>query len=134
MRRLLPLFALFGCASIQEAINEKAHGTAEVHAVTEEQAWQIAHRVLRWEGADAIESDRPEQLMVSSTGGDTGTVMACWIEPVDPEHTKVTIVTKRRYQLSLFTALTETTFQARFRQATRLLKSGALPVKPPLLD
>lgn len=102
--------------------------------MTEEQAWQIAHRVLRWEGADAIESDRPEQLMVSSTGGDTGTVMACWIEPVDPEHTKVTIVTKRRYQLSLFTALTETTFQARFRQATRLLKSGALPVKPPLLD
>jgi hypothetical protein len=132
MRRLLPLLALCGCATVQDAIDEKAYGESETYACTEEQAWHIARRVFRWEGADAIEDDRPEHMMVTSTGGDTGTVMVAWIEPVDPEHTKVTVVTKRRYQLSLFTALTETTFQIRFRQAAEMLKSGPLPTKAPL--
>lgn len=131
MRRLLPLLSLLGCATVQDALDEKSYGIAKVYPVPEEQAWTIARRVFRWEGADAIEDERPYHVMITSTGGDTGTVMACWIEPVDVEQTRVTIVTKRRYQLSLFTSLTEGTFQQRFQQAVEMLKSGPLPLKAP---
>ncbi len=132
MRKLLlPLLAICGCATVQDALEHKDDGIAKVYPVPEAQAWQIARRVFRWEGADAIEDDRPYHVMITSTGGDTGTVMACWIEPVDAEQTKVTVVTKRRYQLSLFTSLTEGTFQWRFGQAVEMLRSGPLPLEVP---
>ncbi len=131
MRGLLPLLALCGCATVQDALENKADGTAKVYPVPEARAWDIARRVFRWEGADAIEDDRPERVMITSTAGAYGTVMACWIEPLDAEQTKVTVVTKRRYQLSLFTSLTESTFQWRFGQAVEMLKSGPLPVHAP---
>jgi len=44
--------------------------------------------------------------MITSTGADAvtpGTVIACWIDPEGPTETRVTVVTMRRYQLSLFT-------------------------------
>jgi hypothetical protein len=125
------LLALLGCATVQDALNEKALGTVRVYAVPEAQAWDVARRVFRWEGADAIEEERPYHVMVTSTGTERGTVMACWIEPVDAEQTRITIVTKRRRQLSLFTDLTEWTFHRRFRQAVAMLKSGPLPLENP---
>jgi len=125
------MLALLGCATVQDALDEKPYGTARVYAVREAQAWEIARRVFRWEGADAIEDERPYHVMITSTGGDRGTVMACWIEPVDAEQTKITVVTKRRRQLNLFTDLTEATFHRRFRQAAEMLKSGPLPLKAP---
>jgi len=47
-----------GCASSQDALNPKESGTAKVYPVTEERAWEIARKVCRWEGTDAIEEDR----------------------------------------------------------------------------
>jgi len=124
-----------GCASVQTALNSKEDGTAKVYPVTESQAWEIAHRVFRWEGADAIEEDRDNHVMMTSTGTDAlsyGAVMACWIEPAAGGQTKVTVVTKRRYQLSLFTTLTETTFHHRFAQAVEIVKEGrSLPLTAP---
>ena len=103
--------------------------------MTEDQAWEIAHKVFRWEGSDAIEDDRPNHVMVTSSGVDAisyGTVMACWVEPVGAAQTRVTIVTKRRYQLGLFTTMTESTFHSRFAQAVELVKAGKpLPLQPP---
>jgi len=129
------LFAMCGCASTQDALKSKESGTAKVYPVTEAQAWEVAKKVFRWEGTDAIEEDRPNRVMITSTGTDAvtpGTVIACWIDPEDPGHTKVTVVTMRRYQLSLFTSLTEGTFHHRFAQAVELVQAGQpLPLAPP---
>ena len=58
--------------------------------------------------------------------------MVCWIEPVDGAHTRITVVTKRRYQLGLFTTMTESTFHSRFAQAVEIVKAGKpLPLTLP---
>jgi len=136
--RAVPLVVLLacGCASTQDALKSKKSGTAKVYPVTEEQAWEIAKKVCRWEGTDAVEEDRANHVMITSTGTDAltpGTVIACWIEPEGPAQTKVTVVTKRRYQLSLFTSLTESTFHLRFEQGVEIVKSGKpLPLERPV--
>lgn len=129
--------ALFvaGCASTQDALKAKKSGTAKVYPVNEAQAWEIAKKVFRWEGTDAIEEDRENRVMITSTGMDAvtpGTVIACWIDPEGPSQTRVTIVTKRRYQLSVFTSLTESTFHLRFQQGVEIVQSGKpLPLARP---
>jgi len=135
LMRVLPLVLLllaFGCASSQDALKSKESGTAKVYPVTEERAWEI---VFRWEGTDAIEEDRANRVMITSTGADAvtpGTVIACWIDPEGATQTRVTVVTMRRYQLSLFTSLTEGTFHRRFAQAVEIVKSGKpLPLTAP---
>jgi hypothetical protein len=129
------LLLAFGCASSQDALKSKESGTAKVYPVTEERAWEIAKKVFRWEGTDAIEEDRANRVMITSTGADAvtpGTVIACWIDPEGATQTRVTVVTMRRYQLSLFTSLTEGTFHKRFAQAVEIVKSGQpLPLTAP---
>lgn len=53
-----------------------------------------------------------------------GAVRGAWIESVDNNSTKVTVVTKRRIQTNLATTLTETTFHKRFAQAVDIIKAG----------
>ena len=61
-----------------------------------------------------------------------GTVMGAWIDPIDANSTKVTVVTKRRIATNLATTLTEATFHKRFAQAVEIVKSGkTLPIAPP---
>lgn len=131
----LMLSCLLGCATTQTALQSKESGTVVVYDVSEAQAWGIAKRVFRWEGADAIEEDRPNHVMVTSSGMNAvsnGAVMACWIEPATDGGTKVTVVTKRRNQLNLFTTLTESKFHERFAQAVDIVHSGKpLPVERP---
>ena len=73
--------------------------------------------------------------MLTSSGANfvsMGAVMGAWIEPVDGENTKVTLVTKRRMATNIATTLTESTFQRRFAQAVEIVKSGKpLPLSPP---
>jgi hypothetical protein len=133
---ILGLFALLaGCATMGDVVRAKDEGTAKVYPVNADQAWEIAKTVFRWEGADAIEEHKSEGYMLTSSGMNWvswGAVMGAWIEPVDKDNTRVTVVTKRRIATNVATTLTETTFHKRFAQAVEIVKKGdRLPSNPP---
>jgi len=53
-------------------------------------------------------------------------------QPLDPGHTKVTVVTKRRLSINAFTTLREKTFHKMFAQAVDIVNGGGeLPEKAP---
>jgi len=118
-----------------DVIKSKNEGTSVIYPVDAEQAWVIAKTVFRWEGADAIEEHKSEGYMLTSSGMNLvsyGAVMGAWIEPIDKENTRVTVVTKRRIATNIVTTLTETTFHKRFAQAVEIVKKGnRLPLEPP---
>lgn len=124
-----------GCATMIDVIKSKNEGTSVIYPVDAEQAWVIAKTVFRWEGADAIEEHKSEGYMLTSSGMNLvsyGAVMGAWIEPIDKENTRVTVVTKRRIATNIVTTLTETTFHKRFAQAVEIVKKGnRLPLEPP---
>jgi len=127
-----------GCATLNDVVQAKesgAEGTTKVYPVTKDQGWEIAKTVFRWEGSDAIEEHKDQNYMLTSSGMNLvsyGAVMGAWVEPVDKENSKVTVVTKRRVTLNLATTLTETTFHRRFAQGVEIVKKGQpLPRNPP---
>lgn len=126
---------LTGCASMSDVVRAKDEGTSQVYPVKGDQAWEISKTVFRWEGSDAIEEHRDQNYMLTSSGMNLvtmGTVMGAWIDPIDANSTKVTVVTKRRIATNLATTLTEATFHKRFAQAVEIVKSGkTLPIAPP---
>jgi hypothetical protein len=119
---------LTGCATMNDVVRVKedgSEGTTKVYPVTADQAWEISKTVFRWEGSDAIEEHRDQGYMLTSSGMNLvswGAVMGAWIEPVDRNNTKVTVVTKRRVNIA--TTLTETTYHKRFAQAVDIVKQG----------
>lgn len=124
---LMVTLGLAGCATMGDVVGQKEEGTSQVYPVTADQAWEIAKVVFRTEGADAIEEHRPEGYMLTSSGMNLvswGAVMGAWVEPVGEGKTKVTVLTKRRITVNLFTTLTESTFHGRFAQAVDLVRSG----------
>ena len=129
---LLPTFIvlLSGCSTMNDVVRVKengSEGTAKVYPINEDQGSTIAKTVFRWEGADAIEEHKDKGYMLTSSGMDlisAGAVMGAWIEPVDKENTKITVVTKRRLTINVFTTLMESTFHKRFAQAVEILKQG----------
>ena len=128
---LLSSFVLLnGCATMNDVVKVKeagTEGTTEVYSVNADQAWEIAKTVFRWEGSDAIEEHRDENYMLTSSGMNLvswGAVMGAWVETVDKDNTKVTVVTKRRISTNIFTTLTEGTFHKRFAQAVEIVKKG----------
>jgi hypothetical protein len=129
------LTLLEGCATMSDVVKAKDEGTSKVYPINLEEAWKIAMTVFRWEGSDAIEEHKDEGYMLTSSGINlvsNGAVMGAWIEPVDKDNTKVTVVTKRRIATNLATTLTESTFQKRFAQAVDIVKAGkTLPSVPP---
>jgi hypothetical protein len=127
-----------GCATmadVQRVKEEGSEGTTKIYPVTADQAWDIAKAVFRWEGSDAIEEHRSDGYMLTSSGMNlvsAGAVMGAWIKPISTDSTEVTVVTKRRVTVNLFTTLTETTFHDRFAQAVAIVKKGEkLPSRPP---
>jgi len=124
-----------GCATMSDVVRSKDQGTAQVYPVNADQAWDIAKTVFRWEGADAIEEHRAEGYMLTSSGMNLitmGAVMGAWVEPVDKNSTRVTVVTKRRVATNIATTLTEAAFHKRFAQAVKIIKGGkSLPITPP---
>jgi hypothetical protein len=121
---------LNGCATMNDVVKVKedgSEGTTRVYPVTADQAWEISKTVFRWEGSDAIEEHRDQGYMLTSSGMNLvswGAVMGAWIEPVDRNNTKVTVVTKRRVTVNIATTLTETTYHKRFAQAVEIVKQG----------
>jgi hypothetical protein len=132
---ILAMVWLGGCSTINDVAASKESGVSAVYSVTAEQAWDIAKTVFRWEGTGAIEEHLNDGYMLTSSGMNLvsmGAVMAAWIDPVDQNNTKVTILTKRRVATNVATTLTEGTFHKRFAQAVAILKSGQpLPPKAP---
>lgn len=129
---ILLSFAVFfnGCATMNDVVRVKnagTEGTTKVYPVNADQAWEISKAVFRWEGSDAIEEHRDEGYMLTSSGMNFvswGAVMGAWIEPVDTDNTKVTVVTKRRITINIATTLTEGTYHRRFAQAVEIVKKG----------
>jgi hypothetical protein len=126
---------MIGCATMSDVLKSKNDGTAEAYQVNSEQAWEIAMTVLRWEGCETIEEHRTLGYMLTTVDENVvsaGSLVGVWVEPLDAENTKVTIVTKRKDQTNIATGLTETTFQRRFAQAVQLVNSGKpVPIEPP---
>jgi hypothetical protein len=131
-----------GCASLPElkdqviqARKSGREGVSKVYPVSPDQAWDIAGAVFRWEKTDEIEEHRNENYMITSTGmkmAAFGSVMGVWIEPIDPDNTKVIVITKRRVEDDKFTSLDAETFFKRFEQGLGMVKGGRkLPVVPP---
>ncbi|HVS26274.1 MAG TPA: hypothetical protein VHE58_03105 [Burkholderiales bacterium] len=131
----LLVFVAAGCATMSDVVTAKADGTSETYPVNADQAWEISKTVFRWEGADAIEEHRDQGYMVTSsgiTGYSYGAVMGAWVDKIDANHTKVTVVTKRRVKLDAFTTMMESTYHKRFAQAVAIVKRGEpLPLKAP---
>jgi hypothetical protein len=132
---LIALLTFAGCASMSDVLKSKDEGTVEVYPVNEEEAWEIAITVLRWEDCETIEEHRSQHYMLTTVGANfvsAGSLVGVWVEPEDAANTKVTVVTKRKVQTNVATGLTETTFQRRFAQAVEIVNSGqALPIEPP---
>lgn len=132
---------LGGCATMNDVVRVKEtgkEGTAQTYAVDVDQAWEISKTVFRWHGADAIEEHRESGYMLTSSGPNLvswGAVMGAWIEPVDNDHTTVTVVTKRRISVNVATTLRESTYHRTFAQAVEIIKRGEpLPQTKPQLE
>ncbi|MFZ6687604.1 hypothetical protein ACO0K0_07645 [Undibacterium sp. SXout11W] len=129
---------LSGCASVNDVLVAKEsgkEGLTHEYAITQDQAWDIARTVFRWEGADGIEEHRTEGYMLTSSGvslASSGSVMGAWVENGADGKVKVTVVTKRRVKTDLFIPLSEEGFHRRFTQAVAIVKSGKkLPLTSP---
>ena len=121
------LFA--GCTSIDNLAKEsEAGGTAKVYSINEKQAWEIAKKVLLWEGAKEadIEENRPKHYISW-----TGVIMAI-IDPVDNEKTRIISLPSPSPCLPMKDRPTEKDFHNHYTQAVQILKSGrSLPPSPP---
>src|SRR5574342_406074 len=96
---VLALLILAGCANtFSELVRSKeaGEGMSRVYKVNVDRAWEIAKRVSQWEGIGDIKEDRAEGYMLIKSGADwyyKGTLIGVWIEPVDKDQSKVTVVT-----------------------------------------
>jgi len=122
---LLILVCATGCATTSDVVRAKAHGkgTSRVYPLNVERAWEIARAVFRFEAPEDIEEHRSEGYMVARIGESSlssGAVMGVWIEPVDNDNTRVTVVIKRRDPIELSVPVTETDFHDNFVLAWRM--------------
>ncbi len=138
--RMVALLATFvlvaGCATMSDVLKAKAagEGTTKVYPVSTDQAWKIAVAIFRWEGFDAIEQHRDEGYMLTESGMNivVGARMGAWVEPIDQDHTKVTVITALGVASNPAMALLETTYHRSFADAVEIVTAGKpLPSLPP---
>ena len=124
---------LAGCLTLADVPRYKPDGRAETYPVTVDEAWTIARAVFRWGGADVIEEHRAEGYMLTTAGANParrGTLMGAWVEPVDPTHTRVTVVMKHPMQSSILITMTEAKFHQRFAESVDRLRADRPLQKP----
>src|SRR5512135_3053757 len=113
---VLSFLILGGCATgFSELVRskEEGKGTSKVYNVNVDQAWEIAKKVLQWEGTGGIEEHRSEGYMVMRSGETLFykvNLMGVWIEPVDKARSKVTVLTKSKTSVDTILGLSETGF------------------------
>jgi len=116
----LSFLILAGCANTFSDLvrsKEEGKGTSRVYKVNVDQAWEIAIKVLQWEGIDDIRENRSEGYMVIRSGETLFykvNLMGVWIEPVDKVQSKVTVITKSKTSVDTFLGLSETDFHEHF--------------------
>jgi hypothetical protein len=135
---ILTVIVFSGCmTSMSDVLGAKQKGEGETrnYPVTFETAWAISMAVFRWEKTEGIEEHKLEGYMLTSAGQNfisAGSVMGAFIEPIDSNNVKVTIISKRRVATNLATGLNEGTYHDRFKQAVDIIKSGKkLPLEAP---
>lgn len=134
---LFSALVMQGCietsANVLEA-HQAGEGTAAVYDLEPVQAWDVAKAVFRWNKAELIEEHRSERYMLANIPvfEGAGAICGAWLEPVDGQKTKVTVINKRREPTNPITPLTEGGFHADFKRAVEILKSGkSLPSARP---
>ncbi len=125
---LLIGICLTGCATTGDVVRskEQGRGMSKVYPVNADQAWEIARTVFRWEGTESVEEHRSEGYMLTSCGGTAiswGRVMGVWIEPVNNDSTRVTVVIKKKNPIEVLAPLSEAAFHDDFEMAVRI-KAG----------
>jgi hypothetical protein len=116
----LSFLILAGCATTFGDLvrsKEAGEGMSRVYEVNADRAWGIAKRVSQWEGIAEIRENRAEGYMLMKSGADwyyKGTLIGVWIEPIDKDQSKVTVVTKARRSVDTFRRLSEVEFHKTF--------------------
>jgi len=117
-----------GCATtFDDLIRDRYEGRSVVYPVSRDTAWEITRTILIEAGARPaeIEEDRAENVT------NWVSVLGVFIEPVDPERTRITAQRPPAPCNPLPPLLTEDMFIERFDKAMKLLKSGK-PLPAPL--
>ena len=126
-----------GCAHSGDVVEAHAEGkgVARSYDATPEQAWTASLAVMHWAGADAVEEKKDEHYMLASVGlqfTSYGTLLGAWIEPIDPGHVSVSVVSKRKLAPELVTAMGEDKFHEDLAKALTYVKGGKpMPDKEP---
>jgi hypothetical protein len=116
----LSFLILAGCANTFSDLvisKEKGEGMSRVYKVNGDRAWDIAKRVSQWEGIGEIKENQAEGYMLIKSGADwyyKGTLIGVWIEPIDKDQSKVTVVTKAKRSMDTFRRLSEKDFHKSF--------------------
>jgi len=138
LRLILILIWVTGCATASDVLREKEQGkgTSKVYPVNADLAWKIAEMVFRWKGVDAIEDHRSEGYMLMRSKDSTlswGVWVGTWIEPIDTQNTKVTVITKQidPTDIMAFMTLSETAFHEEFAAGVEMLKRDKSRLFPP---
>ncbi len=133
---LLMGICITGCATMRDVVQskERGEGMSKVYPVNADQAWEIAKAVFRWERTEALEEHRSEGYMLTSTEASPlswGTIIGVWIEPVNNDHTRVTVVVKRKNPAEVSTPVTEAIFHDDFEIAVRMKAGRSFAPAPP---
>jgi len=138
LRLILILIWITGCATASDVLREKEQGkgTSKVYPVNEALAWKIAEMVFHWKGMEAIEEHRSEGYMLMRSKDSTlswGVLVGAWIEPIDNDTTKVTVITKKidPTDFMAFMTLSETAFHEEFAAGVEMLKRDKSRLFPP---
>ncbi len=132
------------CLSSRDVVNAKQNGDdgmTAVYPVNKDQAWEIAHAVLRWQHSNMIEDHQDQNYMLTSMGASTcacRSEVGVWVEAERENYTRVTIITKGKVSQNDFTKMEtfhdkiKPDFLIKFRKGVEIIKSGKqLPFTPP---
>jgi len=117
---LMWVVCLTSCATTMSDLvrhKELGEGTSRVYPVNVQQAWEIARKVLDWEGIGAYEDHRAEGYVLITSGATwfyKGTLIGIWVDPVDNTQSKVTVITKSKRSMDTIVGLTERDFHENF--------------------